>query len=90
MINTCSKKKDTDPVDLLIAAEQTIGQYPEDEIHVYTDGSAFKGTVNAGYGARIQYPDRTCEELFDACGAQCSNFEAEAEAIKASLDHISQ
>ena len=35
----------------------------------------------------------TCEELFDACGAQCSNFEAEAEAIKASLDssdHISQ
>ena len=90
LINTCSKKKDTDPVDLLIAAEQTIGQYPEDEIHVYTDGSAFKGTVNAGYGARIQYPDRTCEELFDACGAQCSNFEAEAEAIKASLDHISQ
>ena len=53
LINTCSKKKDTDPVDLLIAAEQTIGQYPEDEIHVYTDGSAFKGTVNAGYGAHI-------------------------------------
>ena len=32
----------------------------------------------------------TCEELFDACEAQCSNFEAEAEAIKAALDHISQ
>ena len=87
---TCSNKKDTDPVDLLLSAERTIGQYPEEWIHIYTDGSAFKGTVNAGYGSRIQFPDKTCEELFDSCGAHRSNFEAEAEAIDTSLKHISK
>ena len=75
---TCSNKKDTDPVDLLLSAERTIGQYPEEWIHIYTDGSAFKGTVNAGYGSRIQFPDKTCEELFDSCGAHRTNAEAEA------------
>ena len=87
---TCTSKKDTDPVDLLFSAQETIEQYPENWIHIYTDGSAFKGTVNAGYGARIQYPDRTSEELFDSCGAQRSNFEAEAEAIDASLQNITK
>ena len=87
--DTCINKKNIDPVDLLFIAEKTIGQYPENWIHVYTDGSAFKGTVNAGYGSRIQFPDKTCEELFDSCGAQRSNFEAEAEAIDASLQYIS-
>ena len=87
--DTCINKKNIDPVDLLFIAEKTIEQYPENWIQVYTDGSAFKGTVNAGYGSRIQFPDKTCEELFDSCGAQRSNFEAEAEAIDASLQYIS-
>jgi len=87
---THTSKKDTDPVDLLFSAQETIEQYPENWIHIYTDGSAFKGTVNAGYGSRIQYPDQTSEELFDSCGAQRSNFEAEAEAIDASLQNISK
>ena len=50
--------------------------------------SAFKGTINAGYGSRIQHPDRTCDELFDSCGTHCSNFDAEALAIEASLHHL--
>ena len=87
---THTSKKDTDPVDLLFSAQETIEQYPENWIHIYTDGSAFKGTVNAGYGSRIQYPDQTSEELFDSCGAQRSNYEAEAEAIDASLLNISK
>ena len=46
--------------------------------------------MNAGYGSRIQYPDKTSEELYDSCGAHRSNFEAEAEAIDTSLKHISK
>ena len=89
-LDTCFNKKDSDAAELLIAAERTIDKYPEDCIHVYTDGSAFKGTKNAGYGSRIQHPDKTCEEIFDACGSDRSNYEAEAEAIQASLQNISK
>ena len=38
--DTCINKKN---IDLLFTAEKTvIGHYPEDLIHVYADGSAFK------------------------------------------------
>ena len=73
-----------------MAGQKTILDYPSDWIHVYTDGSALKGVVNAGYGARIEYPDGTCEEIFNPCGALCSNFEAEALAIEVSLHQIRQ
>ena len=63
--------------------------YSDEWIHIYTDGSAFKGTMNAGYGSRIQYPDHSTDELFNPCGIHCSNFEAEAIAIEASLHHLS-
>ena len=62
-------------------AQRTIDSYPETWIHIYTDGSAFKGTMNAGYGARVQFPDQTREELFESCGAHSSNYEAEARAM---------
>ena len=45
--------------------------------------------MNAGYGSRIQYPDHSTDELFNPCGIHCSNFEAEAIAIEASLHHLS-
>ena len=45
--------------------------------------------MNAGYGARVQFPDQTREELFESCGAHSSNYEAEAKAIEASLHHVS-
>ena len=56
-------KKSTDVIDLQRAGLQTIQMYPDDCIHVYTDGSASQGTVNAGYGARIEFPDKFLVEL---------------------------
>ena len=81
-------KRNTDIVQLMSTAQKTIDKYPDSFIHVYTDGSAFKGTMNAGYGSNIQYPDQTRDELFDSCGLNCSNFEAEALAIEVSLHHL--
>ncbi|GFS22630.1 ATP-binding cassette sub-family A member 1, partial [Elysia marginata] len=49
------------------------------------DGSAFKGTINGGYGVRIQYPDKTKDELSESCGSYCSNYEAEAFAIESAV-----
>ena len=68
--------------------EDTISTYPEDWIHVYTDGSAFKATTNAGWGAWICFPNGSSTELFDACGATCSNYEAEIQGIQAALNHL--
>ena len=83
-------KKSSDVLDLQMTGLQTISKYPDDCIHVYTDGSALKGTENAGYGARIEYPDKTLEELSHPCGTHCSNYEAEALAIKAAIDSIEE
>ena len=69
--------KSSDLIDLMRASQRTIAAYPEEWIHVYTDGSAFKATIKAGYGVYIQYLDRTSAELFDACGEFCSNYQAE-------------
>ena len=43
--------------------------------------------MNDGYG--IHYSYQSCEEISDSCGIHCSNCEAEAQAIEASLNHIS-
>ena len=89
-LNEKMSKKGSDVIDLQVTGLQTISKYPDDCIHVYTDGSAFKGTVNAGYGARIEYPDNTLEELSHPCGTNCSNYEAEALAIKAAVQRIQE
>jgi len=81
-------KKHTDPVELNLLGIRTILSYPEHFVMVYTDGSADKGTINAGYGARIEYADRTCDEISEPCGDQCSNYEAEAFAITAALQKV--
>ena len=81
-------KKHTDPVELNYLGIRTILTYPENYVVIYTDGSAFKGTINAGYGARIEYADQACDEISEPCGALCSNYEAEALAIKASLQKV--
>ena len=80
--------KQTDPIELKKAAENTIASYPDDWIHIYTDGSAFKARVNAGYGALICYPDGSSKELYAACGATCSNYEAELKGIQAALEFL--
>ena len=81
-------KKRSDPIELHLTGVRTIMDYPDDWTHVYTDGSAFKGTINAGLGARIEYPDGSLAEMAIPCGTLCSNFDAEAHAIKAALDSI--
>ena len=81
-------KKNKTPSELKTISQKTIDDYPKDWIHVYTDGSAHKGTKNAGYGSVIIYPDKTEEELYNACGHSCSNYEAESIAIEATLRHL--
>ena len=80
--------KSSDPIELKRAAEETIMDYPEHWIHVYTDGSAFKATTNAGYGLWICFPDGGSYEACDACGSTCSNYEAELKGIQSALSHL--
>ena len=74
-------KKNSDPVSLYNAGVKTILSYSDEFHQIYTDGSAFKGSFKAGCGARIEYSDKSCDELFEACGSHCDNFEAEAMAL---------
>ena len=77
-------KKD-DPVTVLTASLLTIDKFPDDWIHVYTDGSATRETRKAGYGVYIRYPDGSSEELSEACGTNSSNYDAEIAAIENTL-----
>ena len=70
-------------------ALETIGEYPTEWIHIYSDGSATEGTTNAGYGSFMQFPDGTFQELFDSCGKFSTNYEAEAIAIIQSIHLVS-
>ena len=81
-------KKNTEQHELFIIGHQTINTYSSESIHVFTDGSAFKGTVNAGYGARIEYPNGAFDEISEPCGSLCSNYEAEVLAIQSALIKI--
>ena len=83
-------KTNTDPTELNYLGIKTILSYPENYIQIYTDGSADKGTTNAGYGARIEYVDQACEEISEPCGDLCSNYEAEAFAIEAALQQVKE
>ena len=89
LIEKVSKEK-TDPVDLYNLGVKTTLSYPDDFNHVYTDGSAFKGTTNAGCGVRIEYSDKTCDELYKPCGVLCANYEAEALALHHALQKLKE
>ena len=80
-------KKD-DPIEILQASLQTIDTYSDQWIHVYTDGSAFRGTSKAGYGVLIHYPDGSSGEFSGACGEHASNYDAEIAAIETALDYV--
>lgn len=73
-------KKD-DPVTILTASLLTIDKFPDDWIHVYTDGSATKTTNRAGYGIYMELPDGSSHEVSEACGENSSNYDAEIAAI---------
>ena len=83
-------KANTDPVQLYNIGIKTIMSYPESINQVYTDGSSFKGTYRAGYGARIEFYDKTCKEFAEPCGTHCDNFEAEAEAIQHVIQKLNE
>ena len=72
----------------MVAGLKTVQDYPDEWIKVYTDGSAFKGTMNAGYGVRIEHTNKTTEELYNPCGVLSSNYEAEALAIEAAIHQL--
>ncbi|GFS24648.1 hypothetical protein ElyMa_005162200 [Elysia marginata] len=78
--------KKTDPALLKLEVEITILTYCPDWFHIYTDGSAFKATVNAGYGVYACFPDETFKEIDGACGETCSNYEAETIGIQSALE----
>lgn len=80
--------KATESFELMMSAHQTISSYPDDWIHIYTDGSAFKGTTKAGYGILIEYPGGSSSEFGEACGERCTNYEAEKTAIETALYHL--
>ena len=80
--------RNSDPNLLKLSALEVIDSYPKNSIHIFTDGSAFKATINAGYGATIRYPSGNKMELFDSCGSFSSNFVAEQKAIEAALQSV--
>ena len=80
--------KGSDPNLLKMCALETIDSYGQDCILAYTDGSAFKGTSFAGYGAFIKFPDGSSLKSSNSCGEHCSNFEAEIIAIKSTIDSL--
>ena len=69
----------------MVKGQETIDSNLDEWIHLYTDGSAFKGTMNAGYVARIEYADISCNDIHSPCGVFYSNSEAEALAIEAAI-----
>ena len=82
-------KKESNPLDLMNTALRTIDKFPDDWVHIYTDGSATSGTRNAGYGARVIFPDKTLKELSGPCGVYCTNYEAESIAMERALLTVS-
>ena len=56
-------KKTSDVTDLHLTGMQTILDYSDKWVQVYTDISAFKGTVYAGFGAKIEYQDGSFQEI---------------------------
>ena len=80
--------KSSNPTILKTSALETIDFYPKTWIQGYTDGSAFKATNFAGFGAYLKFPDGTSTDLCAPCGNICSNYEAEIEAIRSTLQAI--
>ena len=86
LLDKCNK--DSNPIVLKASALETIDAFPPTWVHSYTDGSAFKATINAGYGAVVNLPNEDKKEIFNSCGSFCSNYIAEQQAITNAADHI--
>jgi ribonuclease HI len=76
---------------LKTAVMETIDAYPLEAIHAYTGESAFKATLNTGYGAVIIYPNVHPDDIpriLGPCGQYCSNYTAEIIAIEIVIRRI--
>ena len=84
------KNEDKDSLThiLKLAAYEIIDSFPDSAIKMFTDGSAFKATVFAGYGVHIKFPDGSSENLSEPCGNICSNYTAEIKAIKTAIETV--
>ena len=80
--------KSSNPVMLKTAALETIDGYSNTPLHIFTDGSAFKATTNAGAGILLKYPDGSTIESSIPCGQHCSNYTAELKAIDHAITTI--
>jgi len=75
LLDNCNKS--SNPLQLKASALETIDSYPLSMVHAYTDRSAFKGTVNAGYGAVVCYRNGEEKEILNSSGTFYSNYIAE-------------
>ena len=62
-IQNTSLNKSSNPLELKVGTVETIESYADTATHIYTDGSAFKATINVGLGAYLIFPDRTSIEI---------------------------
>ena len=83
-----SLNKNSDPLTLKQGSLETVDSYSNVPIHVYTDGSAFKATINAGAGVLMKYPDGTKIKSSTPCGQYCSNYTAEIKAMDKAVDTL--
>ena len=81
--------KNSNPLTLKQGALETVDSYSNVPIHVYTDGSAFKATINAGAGVLLKYPDGTRSKHSNPCGNYCSNYTAEIKAMNNAVHILS-
>ena len=76
-----SLNKNSNPLELKQGTLETLDSYSDVPIHAYTDGSAFKATINAGAGVLLKYPDGSKHRSATPCGKYCSNYIAEIKAM---------
>ena len=79
--------KNTNQLVLKQGTLETVDSYSTVPIHVYTDGSAFKATINDdGAGILLKYPDGTKSKYSTPCGKYCSNYVAEIQAMNKAVE----
>lgn len=87
-LNNTNLSKSSNPLELKVGTLETIESYTDTATHIYTDGSAFKATINAGLGAYLIFPDKTSLEISAPCGNYCTNFQAEIDAMNIALETV--
>ena len=65
----------------------TLDLYPNQWIHVYTDGSVWVDKMRAAYGVLMRYPDGSASEICGTCREPVAR-QAETSAIVTSLNLI--